>query len=194
MKKIQVLILFLSFSQLLIAQKNDGDNSAFLMPNGQFSVYFLDSVYADNYCIVESGINHQYIFIPDSSYQVSSVNKKYWDEGNCIFCLQRWPSLADYMVVYEDNVKKDYFKKIWPYEFCYHQFFYSSPRSKKNGKPTSKRDSIRGFVEQKPTLFARFLITGNAYNRLFFCIDCLEPETVAFKNPYAYYMVYVPIR
>lgn len=186
MKKIHIFLLLGVFQ--IITAKVKETNPAYLMPNGLFSVYFLDSVQVDNYCIVESGINHHLILIPDSNYQVSSYNKKYWNDENCIFYFQRFFPLDDYMVIRDDNQEINHFREIWPYKIWYAQYVNFSLQNKK--------DEIKTYAGQKPSLFARFFITGEAYNYLSQgdCIDCLVPEVISFKNPFAYYFVYVPIR
>ena len=162
----------------------------FIMPNGNQTVYFIDSIYIDNYVLVRSGINAQWFVITDSTYQLHKRPQKFWEQPNAIIYYDDISMVFDYYEPIPNDIYKSraVIRKIWPYKW------EIMPQAEPNSY--GKRDGFCSFPNGKPTLFGMFLITGNAYNRLscYSSIDDNRFRPIDFKNPYAYYCVVIPIR
>lgn len=188
----RIVFLLMSVLTLTLQAKDDDEefyHPSFIMPNGNQTVYFIDSVYIDNYVVVQSGINFQCFMITDSTYRIKRKPRKYWEEPNAIIVNDDITQLFNYYEPYPDDSKKNSqaFLKIWPYRWD------AFPIS------TTYRGTMDHYCEYpngKPTLFGMFMITGNAYNKIscYQCIDCNFPRPIDFKNPFAYYVVVYPIR
>ena len=48
--------------------------------------------------------------------------------------------------------------------------------------------------KRKPTLFMRFFMRGDFYNNMVCTIMDSGNRPIKFKNPYSYYLVYVPLK
>lgn len=182
-----IFLILIACTHFATIGGNQNNRNEYAMELNNYSIYYLDSVYLSNYTIIESGINHQLFLVPDSNYKQPIYNIFYWDLPNCIFYWERYFPLAEYMESWNNIEYVNSFEKIWPYPITYKQYIISNKKDK---------DCICKFQQPKPTLFAKFLMTGNVYNYLSHgdCLDCIVPDTVNFMNPNAYYMVYVPIR
>ncbi len=70
--------------------------------------------------------------------------------------------------------------------FGYREFDYEFPRPK--GSKTKMR---RAVYQKNPTKYYQIIVKGEFFNRLIASLDGLDPYK--FKDPKAYYIVYVPV-
>lgn len=167
----------------------------YLLENGMKSGYFIDSVYMDNYVIVESGINQQMFIVTDSTYVPKRQNRKFWNEKNCIIYSEQIADIYYYFRIVKGKKKSGFLdneydlEKVWPYRHDRNIRYVEWDSH-------AEKDRVCSYKSNKPTLFGVFLLAGNYYNHLsaYNCLDCVVPDPINFKCPTAYYVVYVPIR
>ena len=192
MKNIFIFILFIleTISGWTKDMNYDPQYPDFIMPNGNQTVYFIDSISITNYVVVRSGVNAQMFLITDSTYQLCKRPQKFWEQLNAIIYYDEISNIYRYYEPYNNDLSKnkEAKRKIWPYKF--------EIMPKVEPDSYDKKDCFCSFPNGKPTLFGMFLITGNAYNRLSYYnrFDGHRFLPIDFKNPYAYYCVVIPIR
>ena len=150
----------------------------FFNPDGTRNVYFCDTVSMTNYVIVQSGKTRHQFLIPDSTYQIKKQGLKYWNSKKAFFYIECF----DYLIFdWKQNGVLTYWR-TFPF------------RPKDNKRITicddSDKDVICSFCNKKPTVFLLFFIRGDAIN--FITWDGWIKKPLKFKDPYAFYPVYIP--
>ena len=182
--------LLLIFPLLLlfdVANARRHEDVHFFNPDGTRNVYFCDTVSMTNYVIVQSGKTGHKFLIPDSTYQIKKQGLKYWNSKNAFLYIECFNHVADF------DWKQEGVLSYW-INFPFH------PKEKDYKLWTicedSDKDEICSFPEVKPTVFLLFFIRGDAINHITFynIIDGWIKGPLKFKDPYAFYPVYIPYK
>ena len=186
MKRLLLFLILLMLCEVSSARKYE--RVGFFNPDGTRNVYFCGTVSLTNYVIVESAKTRHQFLIPDSTYQVKKQGVKYWDSKNAYLYLNSFYDVHDFNILNEKVL--DYWKtfEFWPKDDNNHNIGTKSTNSDK--------DVLCPFREVKPTVFLLFFIRGDAINALTFhnIMDGWIKGPLNFKNPYAFYPVYIPYK
>ena len=183
-----VFLIFLILCEVAVAQKCE--QVSFFNSDGTRTVYFCDTVSLTNYVIVESAKTGHQFLIPDSTYQIKKQGVEYWNLEYAFFYFHSITDIYYFGWTRESFEKFELFWKnldFWPFK---NKFGITS------NSPQKGKDVLCSFYTAKPTIFLLFFIRGDAINYATYdnVIDGAIKGPLKFKNPYAFYPVYIPYK
>ena len=130
-----------------------------------------------NYCVVDTIIDNGHLqFFWDRKYHFFLVRDNLHLEVMGVDFMNK---LYDYELMEKGN---------W---YDYKQYEYHLPSDKKNGKKTKWLVEVDFF--KRPKYFIRFLVRGQFFVDVTYVLDDIYGKYYPFKDPNAFYLVYVPL-